>query len=717
MATDIIRFAVLGLGAGAVYGLTALGVVLIYRGSGVLNFAQGAVGMVGAFFFYNFREGGSPTWVAAIIAVAWGAGAGLAMQVFVMRPLRHAPALSRLIATLGVLTLLLTWAEQRWGALPNVVTKLLPIDGVEVLPDIVIGEDRLYLLAFGIVVTVVLTLVYRLTKFGLATSAVAHSRRITATQGISPDLIATCNWMLGSVLAVVAAVLIVNLAGLSVTGLTFLIVPALAAALLGSFRSFALTMAGGLLIGILQSEVAWLQSYLTQQQGHPVALQGWTESVPFLVIILVLVLRGRALPLRDEATERPAEVGSGRVRTLVVVPTIVAVVLLVQLAFSTNLIQAVATSATLAIVLLSAVVVTGYAGQLSLAQFALAGMGAWIAASLVADQGMSFELAALFGIVGAIPVGMIVGLPSLRTRGVNLAVASLALAFVIQSLILGNSDRTGGVTGLATGPLHLFGVEFDPVRFPERFAMLTVGCLAVVALAVANLRRGRAGRRLIAVHSNERAAAALGISVFGAKLYAFGLAAGIAAVGGILMVYRRPIAVFLPAFSVFQSITAVVYAVVGGIGFVGGALIGSSASPSGLVTVLLQPVFDFLNNEATVQVILAFGLLVVLWRNPNGVASYYVRLFDRVRDFARRRQPRRTREQDVFTDAQAPTIAPATLEIEGLSVRYGGVVALDGVALTVRPGEVVGLIGPNGAGKTTLIDAVTGFAARRAPSP
>ena len=137
--------------------------------------------------------------------------------------------------------------------------------------------------------------------------------------------------MLGSVLAVVAAVLIVNLAGLSVTGLTFLIVPALAAALLGSFRSFTLTMAGGLLIGILQSEVAWLQSYLTQQQGHPVALQGWTESVPFLVIILVLVFRGRALPLRDEATERPAEVGSGRVRTLVVVPTIVAVVLLVQL--------------------------------------------------------------------------------------------------------------------------------------------------------------------------------------------------------------------------------------------------------------------------------------------------------------------------------------------------------------------------------------------------
>ena len=149
----------------------------------------------------------------------------------------------------------------------------------------------------------------------------------------------------------------------------------------------------------------------------------------------------------------------------------------------------------------------------------------------------------------------------------------------------------------------------------------------MLAVAVANLRRGRAGRRLIAVRSNERAAASLGISVFGAKLYAFGLSAGIAAVGGLLIVFRRPIAVFLPAFSVFQSILAVVYVVVGGVGFVLGPVITATTSPGGFFIVLFQPVIDFLNDDATVQLIIGASLLVVLWLNPNGVAAFYVRLY------------------------------------------------------------------------------------------
>src|SRR5581483_10250782 len=368
-------------------------------------------------------------------------------------------------------------------------------------------------------------------------------------------------------------------------------------------------------------EIVWLQTYLTEQRGHPVALQGWSDTVPFLVIIAVLIVRGRALPLRGEAVDRPPAVGTGRVPPIVVAGGVALTALLVSFAFSTTLTEAVTTSAVIGVVLLSFVVVTGFGGQLSLAQMALAGVGAWICASLVANNGVSYELAILAGILGTIPVGIIVGSPSLRTRGVNLAVATLGLALVIQAHILGNADRTGGFTGLDIGAPKLFGVDFDPFKHHERYALLAVGAFTVLAIFVSNLRRGRAGRRLVAVRTNERAAAALGINVFGAKLYAFGLGAGIAAAGGILIVLRRPTAVFLPTFSIFESIFVVIYSVLGGIGFIFGALVGGALAPGGWYISFINEVIVKVPTDATIQVILGCVLLATLWLNPDGIGS------------------------------------------------------------------------------------------------
>ena len=203
-----------------------------------------------------------------------------------------------------------------WGDTPRIVAKLLPTGTIEVLPDIDIGQDRLILFGVAVVLMVALTVVYRKTRFGLATSAVAENRQVPALLGISPDGVAAANWGLGAGLAVVAAILIVNVTGLSVANLTLLVVPGMAAALVGGFSSFALTLAGGLLIGVLESEIAYLQTKVSD----PAALQGWGRAVPFLVIIGVLMIRGRALPLRSEAAERPSEIGSGRVRAVFAIP-------------------------------------------------------------------------------------------------------------------------------------------------------------------------------------------------------------------------------------------------------------------------------------------------------------------------------------------------------------------------------------------------------------
>jgi len=709
MLTDVIRFAVLGLGAGAIYGLSALGIVLIYRGSGILNFSQGAVGMMGAYIFYLQHEAGTPAPVAALFAIGAGLAIGAFVHQVVMRPLRDAPPVSRLIATLGVFALLFGLGQYLFGVgRARIVASILPGGSTTVLPGIRIGTDRLTILAVGVVLTAVLTVVYRATRFGLATSAVAENRRASSALGISSDTVATVNWMLGCALSVVAAVLIVSVGTLQVENLCLLIVPALAAALLGGFRSFPLTMAGGLLIGMIESEVAWI--------GTLMHADGWGQTVPFVIIILVLVVSGRSLPLRGEAIQRPPQLGRGTVRPAVLLGVGVVGILLLAFVFPPSLLSATEITLGLGLIVLSIVVVTGYTGQLSLAQMALAGVGAWIAAWMVVAYELPFWLALLIGVAGAIPIGAIVGLPALRTRGMNLAVVTLGLAVVLESQIFASTERTGGFTGMNVGSPWIFGIDMDTYYFPTRYAIFCLVVFMLVAIMVANLRRGRAGRRLVAVRSNERAAASIGISVARAKLFAFGISAGMAAAGGVLLAFRQPNVTFVPSFTAFQSIFAVVFSVIGGIGYLIGAVLGALYAPGGLLSGVIGVLFpgtafaEFMARNEVGQMVLGLTLLMVLPQLPNGLASQRLpakliprRLRGRSSSKVRRRDIAELQTTSTFT------VPPRRVEISGLTVRFGGVTALENVALTLEPGKVHGLIGPNGAGKTTLIDALTGF--------
>jgi ABC-type branched-subunit amino acid transport system ATPase component/branched-subunit amino acid ABC-type transport system permease component len=699
---QVVLFAVLGLGAGAAYGLIAEGIVLIYRGSGVVNFAQGAIGMIGAYIVYLSHEHGLQTPLALVLGIGAGALIGTATHLVVMRPLRHAPAISRLVATIGIFTICLALGQQLWGIGPRIITPLLPTNSLTLPTDIVVGEDRLLILAAAVFVTVALTFIYRKTKFGLSTSAVAESRRTTSALGISPDRVAAINWAAGGALAVAGSVLIVNITGLQVYELTLLVVPALAAALVGGFRSFPLTLLGGLLIGILESEVSYVQVNVWSSG----LLQGAADAVPFVVIVGVLVVRGQSLPVRGDVIEKPPELGTGILRPSWVALTTVVGLILVAFA-SSDWVDAITTTVAVGIILLSLVVVTGFTGQLSLAQFAFAGIGAWIATRLVASFHVPFELAALAGILGAVPVGVAVGLAALRTRGVNLAVATLGLALLIESQVLDNQELTGGVLGTQVGTPSVFGIDLNPFTHPDRYAVLTIVSFLIVFVAVANLRRGRAGRRMIAVRTNERAAAALGVDVFGAKLYAFGLSAALAALGGVLIAFRTPTVTFSPTFDVFQSILAVVYAVVGGIGAALGSLLGAPLAPG----TVGDKVFSLLGNNVEYWFQLFGGLLLVavLLQAPDGLVFVYrsviLRLMGR---FGPTWRPDR-RPDSILSEGKQGHPAPATLTLRNISVRFGGVTALESFTLTLKPGEVVGLIGPNGAGKTTLIDAVTGY--------
>ncbi|MGY1503480.1 ABC transporter permease subunit [Streptomyces sp. QTS52] len=695
---DILRFALLGLGLGALYTLTAHGIVLVYRGSGVLNFAHGAIGMAGAYVQWELAvQHGVPYWPAVVCGVLASALLGVLTHLLVLRPLRRASTLARLVGTLAVFIVLTAIAVKRYGDSLQLVpgklpTKLLTIAGATVT------EDRVWLLAIAVAVTALLHLLYKHTLFGLGTTAVAENEGAAASLGWSPDLIATGNWALGSALAGLTGILIVPVIGLSVTGLTTLLLSALAAALVGRFSSFPVTLAGGLVIGVVQSELTRFGSDVT----------GLASSVPFLFIALVLVARGRALPLRGTFLDRLPALGSGRVRPAPLALAVAVGLLLVSL--STPLwADAITTTLVMALIILSIVVVTGYAGQVSLAAYALAGTGAFIAGHAAADWGWPFELALLAGVLGTVPIGLLFALPAVRTRGVNLAIITLGLGTTLEAMVFQNTDlsTTPGSDGISVGKQTLFGISISGVDHPQRYAGVVLVMFVAATLVVANVRRSRTGRRLIAVRANERAAAALGIDVRAAKLYAFGLSAAIAALAGVLTGFRSTSVVFSD-FASFESITALGLAVIGGVGFLVGPLFGATFA-AGTVGARFG---DLVLPGLSEWMPLIGGLILVLTLvgNQDGIGRELGRQAAGVqRRLSARRGasvPETARGEAVEAVRRA---TPLPLHVRDLTVRYGGVVAVDGLSLDVEPGRVVGLIGPNGAGKTSAIDAVTGF--------
>jgi sulfate-transporting ATPase len=302
-------------------------------------------------------------------------------------------------------------------------------------------------------------------------------------------------------------------------------------------------------------------------------------------------------------------------------------------------------------------------------------------------------------------------LPAVRTRGINLAIVTLGLGSAVELVLFGNADFTGGFGGTQIGEPVLFGLNINSASHPTRYGLVALLCLVVASLIVANLRRGRAGRRLIAVRTNERAAAALGISVPGAKLYAFAVAAAIAGLGGILLAFRTT-SINYSEFTSFTSITMVGYAVIGGIGYIFGPVIGATLAPGAFSERLLNSIDGGLGKY--ISLIGGVSVIVLLLLNQNGIVKEQIAQLALLRKklggvipfLAEKEKPPRALPA---MSGEKTKVAPMTLEVQNLTVKYGGTTAVDDATLTVRPGQVLGLIGPNGAGKTSLIDAVTGF--------
>ena len=322
--SSYILFLILGLGAGATYAILGQGLVLKYRSAGVVDFAHGAVAMFIAYVFVNLRSfgelelpvvliphqislnggAGLNTGLAIVISLVYAAIFGLVLYVLIYRPLRGASQLTRVCASVGVMLALQAIAVLNYSTEPVATNPIFPSSPLSISKT-TFPEDRLFFTGVVVVISVALALTYRFSRFGLATRAGAENDRGAALTGISANRIAGQNWVIATVLAGVAGILIAPVASLDPTSYTLFIVPALAAALVGRFQSFWITALAGLLIGCAQSEIDKLITVWTwlPQQGLP-------DALPFVVIIVVMALRSRSVLARGgEMAERNPSVG------------------------------------------------------------------------------------------------------------------------------------------------------------------------------------------------------------------------------------------------------------------------------------------------------------------------------------------------------------------------------------------------------------------------
>src|SRR5271163_3566791 len=315
--SSYLLFLILGLGSGATYAILGQGLVLKYRSAGVVDFAHGAVAMFIAYVFINLRSfgqlelpvvliphqislnggAGISTTPAIVISLVYAAIFGLVLYVLIYRPIRSASPLTRVCASVGVMLGLQAIAVLNYSTEPVATNPIFPSSPLSIA-KITFPEDRLFFTGVVIVISVALAIVYRFSRFGLSTRAGAENDKGAALTGISATRIAGQNWVIATVLAGAAGILISPVASLDPTSYTLFVVPALAAALIGRFQSFWITALAGLLIGCAQSEIDKLITVWTwlPQQGLP-------DALPFVVIIVVMFVLSRGLLGRGESVE------------------------------------------------------------------------------------------------------------------------------------------------------------------------------------------------------------------------------------------------------------------------------------------------------------------------------------------------------------------------------------------------------------------------------
>ncbi len=542
---QLLEYAIRGIPTGCVFALLAVGLVLTYKTSGVFNLAYAGQAYVSAIVYYELRkELEWPLVAAGVVSILVVAPLiGLLLERVLFRYLRSAGSMAKLVTSLGLLIAIPEIAKLVFGS--ETRKNPPPLWWVRRTDEWLWPEGATFVLDAGQVATIVSTLVvvvglvilFRSTNLGLRMRAVVESPRLAELSGVDSERVSMAAWMLSSVLAGLAGVLIAPLfASLNPFDLFTLLVAALAATVFGGLSSIPLTFVGGILLGVLQAVLAGTLP------TDSVLTNGLRPSLPFVVLFLLLLFRPglrstRELvdPLATVDAPPPPPVVRARpqwvatsARVFGVVVSLVAL-LVSWFALDQYWLGLAISGLVLSVTMMSLIVVVGMGGMLSLCQAALAAIGAFALAQVVEASGAPVVVGLVVGILVAAAVGALLAVPVVRLDGVYLALATLAFALMFQSIFVPLSWVSGGAVPISVPRPVIGPLDLSDDRY---FLVFVVVCVIATALVVIRLREGTTGRFLQALQTSDVAAASIGIDGPRARVVAFTIAAGIAGFGG-----------------------------------------------------------------------------------------------------------------------------------------------------------------------------------------
>ncbi|MDW3219613.1 MAG: ABC transporter permease [Acidimicrobiales bacterium] len=613
-----------GLSIGSLYAISATGMVVVYTTTGTFNFAHGGIGVFSAFFYWELVENadgaGLPNWLGLILVVLVVAPAiGVLLDIVLMRSLRDAPMVVQLMVTVGLMVFLLTLTGQLWqGDRSRKIEKFWPDNGIDIGEFRVSWHRFLVIIVAALIAALLRVLLFQ-TRLGVAMRAVVDNRDLTALNGARPGTLSSFAWALGASLAALGGILIApELDPLDPGNLNnLMLIAAITAAAIGQLRNLPMTVLGGLLIGLIaQHQAQWLSF----GSDWPFVRDA---AAPVLLFIVVLALPQSRLAVgRTASNLRPIErttnwwEGAIGAVALVLVGVVFANGSLNfgfwdpgawdQIALNNGIAALV-----LAMIGLSLIPLTGWAGQINFAPLAFAGFGAFIFLEFGGDSGNLLWLP-LVGLLCA-PLGALVALFAARLSGLYLALLSLAFALVMGRLVLPHPKIFPTIHRFEDPTL--FGYEIDS-RY--RYFITLLCFLAFGIFALVMLRRSRFGRRWIAMQDSEAAAATIGVNTMLTKVVVYAFSASLAGTAGVFWALSKGSIDSGRDFEVLANFEIVLLMAAAGLAFPAAALflsfrfvieaLGGRLDESGSVPWLVWLLDDFLAKFG--PGLLAIGMVV-----------------------------------------------------------------------------------------------------------